>query len=167
MLRQYQSGIHDLSNQQCSISHSDQSSGRIPNWTERRAGRLGESRRCSGRSPPGRTLSGIYLRKPNLWYDPTAFALPVAGTYGDVGRNVLIVPGLRSFDLSLFKSTRLTERWNLQFRAEVFNLFNHPNFGVPSPIVLTTSGAPAAAAGLLSATSTSSRQIQFGVKLSF
>ena len=116
---------------------------------------------------PGRTLQGIYLRTPSRWYDPNAFALPVPGTYGNVGRNVLIGPGLTSFDMSLFKSTRISERWNLQFRAEFFNLLNHANFGIPSPIALTTTGRPAPAAGVITTTATTSRQIQFGMKLNW
>ena len=116
---------------------------------------------------PGKTLSGIYLRTPERWFDPTAFALPVAGTYGNVGRNILIGPGLATFDLSLFKTTPLSERWKLQFRAEFFNLFNRANFGFPSRIVLTTSGAPASAAGRITTTSTTSRQVQFGLRLNW
>ena len=116
---------------------------------------------------PGRTLKGIYLNNPLQWYDPTAFALPLAGTYGNVGRNTLIGPGLQDVDFSLFKTTRLSERWNLQFRAEFFNLFNHANFGLPSVTVLTPSGAPSSSAGLVSMTTTTSRQIQFGLKLNW
>lgn len=114
---------------------------------------------------PSRTLDGIYIRKPTQWVDPTAFVLPLAGTYGNVGRNVLIGPGLAELDLSLFKVTRISERWNLQFRAEFFNLFNRSNFGTPSPIMLTSSGAPASSAGVVTKTATTSRQIQFGMKL--
>jgi len=116
---------------------------------------------------PGRTLRGIYRGSPDRWFDPTVFTLPPAGTYGNAGRNILSSPGLATFDLSLFKTTPLSERWKLQFRAEFFNLFNRANFSFPSLIVLTTTGAPASAAGLISATSTDSRQIQFGLKLSW
>jgi hypothetical protein len=114
---------------------------------------------------PGRTLQGIYLGTPNRWYDPTAFALPVAGTYGNVGRNVLIGPGVAETDLSIFKTTRISEKLSTQFRAEFFNLFNHSNFGLPSPIVMTPDGKPAPAAGVVTKTGTTSRQIQFGLKL--
>ncbi len=115
----------------------------------------------------GKTLDGIYLKKPERWFDPAFFSLPLAGTYGNVGRNVLTGPGLSTFDISFFKMTRLSERWNLQFRSELFNLFNHSNFGLPSPVVLTPSGATASSAGIITTTSTTSRQIQFGVKLSW
>ena len=116
---------------------------------------------------PGRTHEGIYLLDPRRWYDPTAFALPVAGTYGNVGRNLIIGPGLAQVDMSLFKTTRFTEKLTMQFRAEVFNLFNRPNFGLPSLVALTSSGAPDASAGLITMTGTTSRQIQFGLKLSW
>src|ERR1700693_213573 len=74
---------------------------------------------------PGRTLQGIYLRTPEHWVDATAFTLPAAGTFGNAGRDILIGPGLADLDLSMFKTTHLTERLNLQFRAESFNLLNH------------------------------------------
>lgn len=115
----------------------------------------------------GKTTNGIYPRTPERWYDPNAFVLPLAGTYGNAGRNILTGPGLRSFDFSLFKATRLNERWNLQFRAEFFNLFNHTGLGVPAIIALTTTGAPAPSAGRITDTTVDSRQIQFGLKLTF
>ena len=116
---------------------------------------------------PGRTLHGIYKGTPNQWFDPSVFTLPVAGTYGNVGRNTLLGPGLASLDLSLFKTTQLSERWKLQFRAEFFNLLNRANLSFPSLIVLTTSGAPSSSAGLITSTATTSRQIQFGLKLNW
>ncbi|OFW39666.1 MAG: hypothetical protein A3J28_12520 [Acidobacteria bacterium RIFCSPLOWO2_12_FULL_60_22] len=115
---------------------------------------------------PGRTLrDNFYLRTPDQWFDATAFALPPLGTYGNVGRNVIEGPGLQSVDLSLVKSTRLTEKTTLQFRAEIFNLLNHANFGLPGNVVLQSTGAPASSAGLVADTTTTSRQIQFGLKL--
>jgi hypothetical protein len=116
---------------------------------------------------PGRTLNGIYLRRPEQWVDATAFVLPPAGTYGNAGRNILIGPGSAMVDVSAFKTTRLTEGRNLQLRAEIFNVLNHANFGIPSPIMLTSTGATAAAAGVITSTSTTSRQIQLGAKLNF
>ena len=116
---------------------------------------------------PGRRLDSIYLGTPEHWVDPTAFVLPAAGTYGNAGRNILIGPRLVTVDLSVFKTTRISDRRNLQFRAEIFNLLNHTNFGIPSPIMLTNTGAPAAAAGVITSTATTSRQIQLGMKLIF
>ena len=108
----------------------------------------------------------VLLQKPNRWFDPKAFRLPDAGTYGNLGRGVLNGPGLATLDLSLFKSTAISERASLQFRAECFNALNRPNFGTPNPIVFT-SGAISSSAGLITATATTSRQIQLGLKLIF
>jgi hypothetical protein len=116
---------------------------------------------------PGRTVSGAYLRKPEAWIDPTVFQLQTLGTYGNAGRNILIGPGFAGVDMSLFKTTRLTERWGLRFQAEFFNLLNRTNFGLPGLIMLTPSGAIAPSAGRITRTATTSRQIQFGMKLTF
>jgi hypothetical protein len=116
---------------------------------------------------PGRTLKDVYLRTPEHWVDATAFTLPPAGTYGTVGRNVLIGPALKTVDLSMFKTIRLTEQSNLQFRAEGFNVLNRANFGIPSLVMLTNSGVPASSAGAITTTATTSRQIQLGLKLSW
>ena len=75
-------------------------------------------------------------------------------------------PGLADVDASLFKSTAITERTNLQFRAEVFNVLNHANFGTPNATVFSN-GAISPSAGLITTTATTSRQIQFGLKLIF
>jgi hypothetical protein len=103
---------------------------------------------------------------PRQWFNPAAFALPAPGTYGNLGRGVFTGPHLTSLDLSLFKSVPITERMRLQFRGEAFNLLNHTNFGTPNPIVFS-SGAISASAGLITSTATTSRQIQFGLKLMF
>ena len=95
------------------------------------------------------------------------FQLQVPGTYGNASRNILTGPGLASLDMSLFKTTRISERWGLQFRAEFFNVLNRANFGIPGVIMLTTSGAPSPSAGVVTSTATTSRQIQFGMKLLF
>jgi hypothetical protein len=74
-------------------------------------------------------------------------------------------PGTRSIDLSAVKNTPISERLRLQFRTEIFNVLNHANFGTPNPVVFSSaSAAPSATAGLITATSTASRQIQFGLK---
>ncbi len=68
----------------------------------------------------------------NHWLNPAAFSLPAAGTFGNLGRNVFYGPGYAQEDLMLGKVTRIREKATVQFRAEVFNIFNHPNFDVPS-----------------------------------
>jgi hypothetical protein len=108
----------------------------------------------------------VVLGNPNQWFNPSAFVLPTAGTYGNLGRGVYRGPGLADLDVSLFKTTKLTERTNLQFRAEFFNALNHPNFGTPNATVFAgTAFNPSA--GLITTTATTSRQIQFGLKLVF
>ncbi len=116
---------------------------------------------------PGRTTQGIYLRTPEHWVDATAFVLPPAGTFGNAGRNILEGPGLADLDVSMFKNTRLTERLNLQFRAESFNLMNHTNLGLPNLVMLTASGTPSTSAAKITTHATNSRQIMFGLKLSW
>jgi len=108
----------------------------------------------------------VILGGPNKYFDPTAFAIPPNGTYGIVGRDTLIGPGLSELDLSLAKDTSLSERTKLQFRAEFFNILNHANFGSPNPVVFAQgSSAPLSTAGVINSTATTSRQIQFGLKL--
>ncbi len=105
---------------------------------------------------------------PNRYFDPAAFVAPPNGTYGNVGRDVLIGPGITTLDFSALKNTNLSEHFKLQFRAEFFNILNHANFGTPNPVVFTSASAtPAPTAGVITATSTTSRQIQFGLKLLF
>jgi len=103
---------------------------------------------------------------PNQYFNPNAFIQPIPGTYGNAGRNTLQGPGLVQTDLSLAKRFSFSERLNLQFRAEVFNLLNHTNFNTPNPVVYASAtGAPSPTAGLITSTSTTSRQIQLGLKL--
>jgi Carboxypeptidase regulatory-like domain/TonB-dependent Receptor Plug Domain len=108
----------------------------------------------------------ILLDNPNQWFNPNAFILPAAGTYGNLGRGTFVGPALANLDASLFKTTALSEKTSLQFRAEFFNVLNHANFNTPNTTVFS-SGAVSASAGLITATSTTSRQIQLGLKLIF
>jgi hypothetical protein len=108
----------------------------------------------------------IVTGNPNQWFNPNEFALPASGTYGNVSRGSLTGPGLVEVDASLFKNTKITEKIKLQFRAEVFNVVNHTNFDPPNTIVFS-GGTVSASAGLITATATKSREIQFGLKLIF
>ncbi len=108
----------------------------------------------------------VVTGNPFQWFNPNAFIQPAAGTYGNVGRGAYLGPGLADLDVSLTKMTTLTERMRLQFRAEAFNLLNHPNFGVPNQTVFSGTTFNASA-GLITATATNSRQIQFALKLMF
>jgi hypothetical protein len=75
----------------------------------------------------------------DAWFNAAAFAPAATGRFGNSGRNVIIGPRANAADFSILKSTRIAERTTLQFRGEVFNLFNHPNFSVPN--VTFNSGA--------------------------
>jgi Carboxypeptidase regulatory-like domain len=108
----------------------------------------------------------VVLGGPNLYFNPAAFVVPAAGTYGDVGRNVLTGPGLATTDISIAKNTPLNDKLRMQFRAEFFNLFNRANFGTPNAVVFASASAtPSPTAGVISSTATTSRQVQFGVKV--
>jgi hypothetical protein len=90
--------------------------------------------------------------------------------FGNSGRNTLVGPGLLNIDFSAFKNNyipRISETFNIQFRAEFFNLMNHPNFQAPirNSAVTNPDGTPTNGAGAIDTTSTTSRQIQFGLKV--
>jgi hypothetical protein len=101
------------------------------------------------------------------WYNPCAFSLPIAGTYGDLGRNTIVGPGIAAVNLAIEKNFPLTERLSATFRAEAFNIANHTNLGLPNVSALTASGAPNPAAGSVIFTTTSSRQLQFALRINF
>jgi hypothetical protein len=112
----------------------------------------------------------VILGKPDQWFDPRAFKMPIAGTFGNVSRGSFRGPGLLDVDTSFFKRFRISERWNLQFRAEAFNIFNHSNFAYPNGIVFqgdSSSFKYSSSAGTITATATTSRQIQLALKLLF
>jgi hypothetical protein len=103
-----------------------------------------------GNDRPNQVLSNVYASNPNScktapcvqWLSPAAFLpnLPL-GTYGNLGRNAVRGPHFVNFDLGLYRVFKITERYNVQFRAEAFNILNHPNFvGAFAP-----SGQPAGA----------------------
>ena len=107
-------------------------------------------------------------RKPDRYFEPSAFLLPAPGFVGNLGRDFGIGPGIAKWDMVLTKNTPLTERVNLQFRSEFFNLWNRANFGNPTAAVFDarTRGVNPAI-GRITSTSTISRQIQFGLKVLF
>jgi hypothetical protein len=94
------------------------------------------------------------------WFNTAAFGFPPPGTFGNAGRNILDGPGYQNFNASLMKNTKISERVSFQFRAEVFNLFNHPNFGLPDNFL----GSPTF--GRITS-ARDPRHIQFGAKLLF
>jgi len=133
---------------------------------------------------PGRSNNPI-LGKVGKWYDASAFQLQAPGSLGDLGRNTLIGPQYADLDMELAKTTHITERLTMQLRAEVFNILNHPNFGLPDPTLYTGpacvgyptipglnlncpgAGLPSPTSGQIVNTVSASRQLQFGLKLLF
>jgi hypothetical protein len=107
---------------------------------------------CSASSPAGTYFGGLGIGNPNAditprpdqvvpyvhmaktrlnWFDTSSFAF-AQGHFGDAGVGNFLSPGLERVDLGLLKTFNITERVNLQMRAEAFNLFNHTNFGCPT-----------------------------------
>ena len=99
-------------------------------------------------------------RSPEHWFNTSAFVKPPFASFGNAGRNIVEGPGFASVNVSLIKNTAIAERATVQFRAEIFNLLDRANFGLPdgffgSPSFgsILTAGAP--------------RRVQFGLKLLF
>ncbi|MBZ5645086.1 MAG: carboxypeptidase-like regulatory domain-containing protein [Acidobacteriia bacterium] len=108
----------------------------------------------------------IILGGPGRYFNPNAFIAPLPNTYGDAPRNFLAGPGMAETDFSVVKKFPVTERVNLQFRGEFFNIFNRTNLNNPNPVVFTSANSgPSPTAGVITSTTTTSRQIQFGLKL--
>lgn len=109
--------------------------------------------------------------QPNNYIKLQCFAAPNPLTlFGNAGRNTITGPGLVDVDFSLIKNTRISrisETFNVQFRAEFFNILNRANFAPPlsNSTLFDETGAPVSGAGVINATSTSSRQVQLGLKL--
>jgi hypothetical protein len=128
---------------------------------------LGFSAANTGDPRPDRIRDGNLpsdQRTVQHWFDTGAFVAPTPFNFGNEGRDVLLGPGAVNFDFSFFK--RLPLRWlgeigEAQFRSEFFNLFNHPQFQIPN----TRADIPQG--GSITSTSTSMRQIQFGMKVIF
>jgi hypothetical protein len=109
---------------------------------------------------------------PSQWFNPTAFIAPpsTGGFYGNLGRDSYVGPGLATWDFSVMKDTAIREGLRLQFRAEIFNLLDRANFNTPHLVVFTprTAANPtgiSGTAGAITSTSTTPRQVQFGLKL--
>jgi hypothetical protein len=106
--------------------------------------------------PDGRPKS----EKLQQWFRTTAFAQNALGTYGTSSRNSLIGPGVINFDFSLVKAFPIRERQSLQFRTELFNVFNHANFNNPNATITAATFGRVLSAG-------EPRIIQFALKFVF
>ena len=111
-------------------------------------------------------------REPTAYFDVNAFDLAPEGFFGNVGRNTVISPGVLTFDFGVYKNFRLREGASIQFRTEIFNIFNRANFSQPFMDVfdgVDSSGDPEFVpnSGQITETTTTSRQIQFALKILF
>ena len=120
---------------------------------------------------PGVTRIPTNISKTQL-FDPSVFVLPAVGFRGTLGRNVISGPGLFTFDPAMVKNFYFSSDHSrsLQFRTEIFNVFNHANFAIPEVANLTIFNDATSrntTAGQITKTSTSARQIQFALRLIF
>ena len=113
---------------------------------------------------PNRVASGALssdVRNPQNWFNEAAFVTPAQYTYGNSGRNILRGPGFRNMDVGLSRFFVLTERFNLEFRAEAFNIFNTPELGLPN----ATLGV--ATTGTITTVVNPQRELQLALRLRF
>jgi hypothetical protein len=99
----------------------------------------------------------------NQWFKTSCFTLPAPGTFGNAGRNRVWGPGSKNWDFALYKNGPVTEKLHYQFRAEFFNVLNHPTFSGGGAI---DTGVTDSNFGQVTS-ATDPRQIQFGLKLLF
>jgi hypothetical protein len=106
----------------------------------------------------------LYLSTKTLqrWFNPSAFAAPANYTYGNSAYNMLWGPRYQNWDMSLAKRTTIAEPVHLELRMDAFNVFNHPNFGLPGATVSNPSNF-----GIITGTTGSARTVSFGAKLMF
>jgi hypothetical protein len=112
----------------------------------------------------------VILGQRDRWFNPDAFIVSAPGTFGDVSRGAMRGPGLVNVDTSFFKKIKISERWNMQLRAEAFNILNKANYGYPNSIIFggnSSSYSQVDTAGSTTFTTTPSRQLQLALKLMF
>ena len=112
-------------------------------------------------SRPNVVGTPTYPKTLQRWFDPSVFVSPAAFTYGNAGRNTLVGPGRWNSDMSLFKNFVIKEQTRVEFRAEAFNVFNHPQFGLPNPNIGN------AQVGTITSTVGNPRQLQLGLRFQF
>jgi hypothetical protein len=112
-------------------------------------------------SRPDANGSVTYPHTLQQWFSPSAFSTPAPYTYGNLGRNTLFGPGRVNWDMSLFKNFVIREQTRFEFRAEAFNVFNHPQFGLPNQNIGN------AQVGQITSTVGNPRQLQMGLRFQF
>jgi len=98
---------------------------------------------------------------PEHWFNPAAFSTPPAYTFGNLGRNSVVGPGMQTVDVSLVRSVSLREKLHMEMRADFFNALNHTNLGTPNRFVNT------AGFGSITEVTTPGRETQLSVRLAF
>jgi len=134
---------------------------------------------------PGCDLYAGYHQLHGTWFNPNCFVPAPFGTYGNAGRDTIIGPNLWNLDTSLtkdWKVPRISEQFRVQFRAEAFNVLNHPSFQNPTgggaspfnpnlaaanPLNPTSGVSPNGSVGRITGTNSQPRQIQFALKIMF
>jgi hypothetical protein len=96
------------------------------------------------------------------WFNPAAFTAPAPYTFGTSGYDMLWGPHAQNWDMNLVKNLGIGERYRVQLRGEVFNVFNHPNFSVPSSAISNP-----ASVGVISSVVTENRTMEFAAKFNF
>ena len=109
----------------------------------------------------GQPIFGPGTRTASEWFNPAAFSAPPAYTFGDVGRNSVYGPPLRTLDIALVRSFRLTENASFEFRGEAFNVLNMVNLGTPNRYVNTPQF------GTITMAMTPPRELQMSARVSF
>lgn len=141
------------------------------NWS--RSGNVSNGAQDRPNLKAGVKSNDLILGGADRYFDPSGFELQPRGFLGNAGRNILTGPDFAMTNLSLVKNTPLGvlgSGGQFQFRLEVFNLFNRPNFATPDHVVFaaaTEGEAPLSTAGRISRTITSARQLQLGIKVIF
>jgi hypothetical protein len=141
-------------------------------------GGVDNSLTTAGYDRPSTTGTALYVsdKTPSRWYNPAAFVEAPVGTYGNVGRDTMIVPGTFVINGEVHKDFHMPklENHQLQFRMEAFNLLNHPNWGAPNGNILSGAAFPGQTAtsphqnfGVITTTAQTMRQLQLGLKYRF
>jgi hypothetical protein len=109
----------------------------------------------------GQPVFGPGTRNAEQWFNSSAFAVPAAYTYGNLGRNTVYGPGMQLLDAALERDFVLAERARLQIRGEAYNALNHTNLGTPNRFVNTPQF------GTITESATPARQIQLSARVTF
>ena len=152
------------------IAGFDRANINNPNTLER-LNQVGDPDRPGTVSANPTCVAPTRVHTASHWYNPCAFTLQPAGTFGNEGRDRFYAPGVQNYDVSFIKNTKIpeiSEDFNVEFRTEIFNLFNHTDLGFPNFTAITTAtGGYSSAAGSTISTTQTSRQVQFALKFLF